>query len=638
MSSVSDAEFVGLQSIVRGRYSLEQRIGRGGMGVVFLARDIALGRPVAIKVLSLALAADPRSRDRFLREARTAARLSHPHVVPIYSVEDHDDIVFFVMAYVDAETLSERVTRGGPLAPNDATRIMQEVAWALAYAHRLGVVHRDIKPENILLEHGSGKAMVVDFGIARVADHSSTTRTGELLGTAAYMSPEQISGVEIDGRSDIYSLGVTTFFALAGRTPFAGAGIGVLNQHVSQPAPPIASVRSDVPRSLAEAVDRCLAKDPGARFASGEELADTLGATGGQVELPMVLRRFARGVRAMGHELTAQIALVATLAIAMIEARTTRSAALTALPVVVIAGVGMMFALLAARFARVVQRARDILAAGLRFEDAQAVLPGGRFSDVRGAIARRPSTTASQILVATVCGVAALLWYYLFQQAVMGPQTQTSYASIGLLLAMPLFATRWIVSRLLLRPDAVGPWNGLWRGVLGRWVFDLAAIRLSRAHAAASVRPPEALIASAVQSLLHDLPQELRARLGDVTEAIEALKKGVTADRDRMRSVDDSIREACLPDASRPELLERRRAMVAELSTLRAELDARAAQKVAALENIRLDLLRFRCGLGSFEELLGRLDDKRVDLSVAVSLTLSAANVSKSSGTSRHRV
>src|SRR5882724_1613330 len=164
-----DRLFLDFQSVLAGRYSLERELGRGGMGVVYLAREVRLDRPVAIKLLPPHHAGDEHLRDRFLREARTAAKLSHPHIIPIFAVDEVGAFVFFAMAYVAGETLTERVRRLGPLAPSEAGRVLREVAWALAYAHSQGLVHRDVKPDNIMLEEASGRALVADFGIAGLA-------------------------------------------------------------------------------------------------------------------------------------------------------------------------------------------------------------------------------------------------------------------------------------------------------------------------------------------------------------------------------------------------------------------------------------------------------------------------------------
>ena len=182
------ADLLALQEALAGRYFLERELGRGGMGAVYLARDVALDRMVAIKVLPPELAASPDLRARFLREARTAAQLSHPHIVPIHAVEEHAATVLFVMGYVDGETLGERVRRTGPLPPGEAMRVMQEVAWALAHAHARGVVHRDVTPDNILLDRETGRAMVTDFGIAR-ASEAHTPAGGTVIGNPSIHEP-----------------------------------------------------------------------------------------------------------------------------------------------------------------------------------------------------------------------------------------------------------------------------------------------------------------------------------------------------------------------------------------------------------------------------------------------------------------
>jgi len=220
MPDQPDRLFLDFQAALAGRYSLELELGRGGMGVVYLAREVRLDRPVAIKLLPPHHAGDERLRDRFLREARTAAKLSHPHIIPIFAVDKVNEFVFFAMAYVAGETLTERVRRRGPLAPSDAGRVLREVAWALAYAHSQGLVHRDVKPDNIMLEEASGRALVADFGIAGLVRGAAGLDGGEVIGTPEFMSPEQALGERVDARSDLYALGVVGYFALSGKLPF----------------------------------------------------------------------------------------------------------------------------------------------------------------------------------------------------------------------------------------------------------------------------------------------------------------------------------------------------------------------------------------------------------------------------------
>jgi serine/threonine-protein kinase len=272
---------------IAAQYSLKQMIGRGGMGVVYLARDRRLDRLVAIKTLPPNLAKDPAIRERFLRETRTAGAMSHPNIVPIHGADEIGQHVFFVMGFVDGDSLAARVGAQGRLGAREVAGALRDVASALAHAHDRGIIHRDIKAENILIDRGSGRAMVTDFGIARLADATPLTVTGQLLGTVYYVSPEQVSGGAIDARSDIYSLGVVGFLALAGRFPFdAEVASAVLVAHVTKTAPPLASVARDVPAVLASIIDRCLMKDPAHRFATAAELASVLEAAIAELDRP----------------------------------------------------------------------------------------------------------------------------------------------------------------------------------------------------------------------------------------------------------------------------------------------------------------------------------------------------------------
>ncbi|MGZ8470338.1 MAG: protein kinase domain-containing protein [Gemmatirosa sp.] len=254
---------------VGDRFEVGDELGRGGMAVVYRAREVRLRRAIALKVLPPELAFRTGVRERFLREAQTAAQLSHPHIVPIYAADDSGGIAWLAMALVDGETLGQRMTREGRIAPEVASRILAEVADALAYAHSRGVVHRDIKPDNILLDRDSGRSTVTDFGIARAAEEElRLTVTGVAIGSPAYMSPEQAMGeAELDGRSDQYSLAVVGYQLLTGELPFqAASATAMLMKQVAETPRPIAALRPEVPAGLAAAIERALAKKPADRW------------------------------------------------------------------------------------------------------------------------------------------------------------------------------------------------------------------------------------------------------------------------------------------------------------------------------------------------------------------------------------
>lgn len=251
------------------------------MGVVLLARDLRLDRLVAIKTLPQHLAEDASVRERFLREARTAAALAHPRIVPIHHADEIDGVVHFAMGYVDGGSVADLLREHGRLSTAQALPLLLDIAAALDYAHGRGVVHRDIKAENILIDAATGRAMVTDFGIARLAEAAPMTATGNILGTVHYMSPEQVAGERIDGRSDLYALGVLAFLMLGGRFPFEHqAASAVLVAHVTKNPPPLRSVVPDVPEALANVVDRLLQKRPDDRFADAAELLRALQAVG----------------------------------------------------------------------------------------------------------------------------------------------------------------------------------------------------------------------------------------------------------------------------------------------------------------------------------------------------------------------
>ena len=238
-----------------GRYAIERQLGVGGMATVYLARDIRHDRRVALKVLLPDLAAAV-GTERFLREIRTAARLSHPHILPLHDSGEAAGTLFYVMPLAEGESLRERLTREVQLPLDDAVQIVREVAEALAHAHAQGVVHRDIKPENILLM--GGHAVVADFGVAAVLGAAGSTKltgTGMAVGTPTYASPEQAAGERVDGRSDVYSLGCVLYELLAGTPPFTGPSVrAVVSRHMADAVPSIRTVRATVPAALERVV------------------------------------------------------------------------------------------------------------------------------------------------------------------------------------------------------------------------------------------------------------------------------------------------------------------------------------------------------------------------------------------------
>jgi hypothetical protein len=292
------------------RYAIERELGRGGMGAVYLARDLRLDRPVALKVLPAEFAGDSALRERFLRETRTAASFSHPNIVPVHAVEEREGVLAFAMGYVEGESVAERVRRAGPLDVRSMVRLLQDIGYALAYAHGRGVVHRDIKPDNIMLERATGRALLMDFGISRsivakVEPKGFTqglTRVGEVVGTAEYMSPEQASGDVVDGRSDLYSLGLVALFALTGQSAITGDSTQqILVKQLTETPPSATSLRPDLPEALGAAIDRCVAKEPAARFATAEAHVEAIDeAQLAAPEIPLPIRLLAQEAGTLG--------------------------------------------------------------------------------------------------------------------------------------------------------------------------------------------------------------------------------------------------------------------------------------------------------------------------------------------------
>jgi formylglycine-generating enzyme required for sulfatase activity/dienelactone hydrolase len=306
-----------LRQALADRYAIERELGRGGMGTVYLAQDVRHRRPVAIKVLNPELARSL-GAERFLREIEVTANLNHPHILPLHDSGEADGLLYYVMPYVEGETLRARLNREGQLTLDDALRITRDVAAALHHAHGHGVVHRDIKPENVLLS--AGEAVVADFGIARAvseAGEGRLTETGISVGTPAYMSPEQASGdQQIDGRTDIYALGCMLYEMLSGGEPYAASSPqAVLARKLTEPAPRISVVRQAMPAAVDAALTKALAREPDERYATAEQFAEALPMPGTAGELG--LRWVASRLRRPRVAVSAAVAILALAAFAV---------------------------------------------------------------------------------------------------------------------------------------------------------------------------------------------------------------------------------------------------------------------------------------------------------------------------------
>jgi len=527
-------EFLALQQAVKGRYSIERELGRGGMGVVFLARDVALDRHVAIKLLPPDLAERADLRALFLREARTAAKLSHPHIVPIHAVEEHGHLVFFVMTFVDGDTLGARVRRAGPLAPGEVTRIIQEVAWALGHAHAHGVVHRDVKPDNILLERGTGRALVTDFGIAHVVQSRDPARTtGGPVGTPQYMSPEQAHGDDVDGRSDLYSLGVTAYFAATGHLPFHASGAHALMlQHAEEPAPPVERDAPRLPPAFAATVNRLLAKAPTDRFDSADALAAAIGdarSTLGVVPSPV--RRYVQVAEQIGGEIamlttTAAGSVIAFEVMKMLEGDFMGIA--TALEWVLAA---TLLGIAGTRAVQLVGDTRKLIRDGYRHDALRAaIVIADREHDLERA-GDAPPHALPRTWITALGGLALSALGFYFADKV----NRYGLDMVGWIVGVttPAITVRRVWRDL--RAGKAGTfWNRLMEGRLGRGLFAIAGRTVRDAPMIPSAEPTAVVLARATEDLYHALPAEHRRRLGDMPKVIA----GLEADAAVLRQLD----------------------------------------------------------------------------------------------------
>ena len=596
MPDTVDRLYLSFQAALAGRYSLERELGRGGMGVVYLAREVRLDRLVAIKLLPPEFAAHDKLRARFLREARTAARLSHPYIVPIHSVDEIGEFVFYVMAYVDGETLTQRVVARGPLPPAEATRILREVAWALAYAHAQGVVHRDIKPANILLERGTERAMVTDFGIAHLA-HASGDVDGELLGTPEYMSPEQASGDSLDGRSDLYSLGVVGFFALSGRLPFSGTSAqSFLAQHVTKPAPSVSSVVRGLPTALARTIDQCLEKDPSARPSTGEALAEALVPTlAKRQEIPVPVRVFIDRRRAMAMIIPPIVvnSMTINVLIELMRHGTPPAYKIATAVAVSAASIALPLVLL-------LRRLRTVLRLGYGPDDIANALRASyerrreEFQYEFGATRSVRERLSKFAAIAGFAGAAAIsVWAS--TRVLFFPVVPIAVLALDVGIVGTALTLRW----RRLREGTGSRLARFWDGRVGQKLAAIAGYKLGL-RAIPANRPTELAISMSAEALFAHFPKEIRESLGDVPAAMRTLESHAKVARAHIDELDATIEQAMhspAPDAS----TERRESLVADLRARRAAAEARLAEVVSAMENVRLNLLRLQAGVGSVE-------------------------------------
>ncbi|MEP6733777.1 MAG: serine/threonine-protein kinase [bacterium] len=603
-------EFLNLQAALAGEYSLARELGRGGMGVVYLARDVQLDRDVAIKVLPTALAYNAAARERFVREARMAAGLSHPNIVPIHRVGEAGGFVFFVMSYVEGETLGERLRTRGPLPPADATRVLREVAWALAYAHGRGIVHRDVKPDNILLEAGTGRALVTDFGIAHGGEQSGTaTNPGKIMGTAHFMSPEQAANEPVDGRSDIYALGVVGYLALSGRLPFESGNLHALMVRQATETPPsVMRAAPGLPPGLGVAIDRCLARDPAARFADGEALAAALvPKSDSRPVLPRSLRAWLGSRNPASAAYLAFSGLFSTALIGNLangymqgtlgDASRVRDIALlttlTLFPLVPLLGYH-------------VNQARRLFRAGHTLADLRTALDVGARELAEGEVLEDRETPAARLLRAGfyAAGTWTVVTFSLGITGVLHERAFGPWVFVVPLIATALFGAVCNVLDVPLMPDAMrnrvkpGLRERLWRSRFGSWLARrLGAPERSGLSSASAFRATEAALGIAASELYAALPKAYRQQFTDLPVIVAALEARAAEAR---AEVDVIAALAPSGTADAEVLRARREVAVSQL-----------AESVAALEGIRLDLLRLHAGASDLAPLTTLMDAAR---------------------------
>jgi eukaryotic-like serine/threonine-protein kinase len=602
-------EIDALNAALAGRYVVERELGRGGMGVVLLARDLSLDRLVAIKLLPPNLASQSDLRERFLREVRTAASLSHPNIVPIFSIEDAQGLVFYVMGFIEGETLTQRVRRAGPLAPGDAARILQECAWGLGYAHGRGIVHRDVKADNILIERGTGRAYVTDFGIARVANNATMTAIGETLGTPHYMSPEQAAGEPLDGRSDLYSLGIVGYFALTGTLPFDASSVqAILAMHLTKAPPGVGTVRAGIPAKLSEAIDKCLAKEPGDRFATCEAFVTAIqSAQTTRAEIAPPVRMFQR----MAEISVAQMFTVTVLFVFLYF-----NAGKSPLMIPM-----MWIAIFVVLLAQLRARAIGLVAQGFGHDDVVAAFADEARERKEAAVANA-QLKAPKIGIVTIGGALLGIALTATGLAIGIPSKHGTWQntagkmliSIGPMFFVLSFMLRLFRNRSGARTMSLS--TTVWSGAFGRAFFRSAA---TGARVEGITAPSAASSTQSVSGLIAALASKERKELGDTQRVIVQLEQQVRASDQRIEQIEAAIAEATRAVTSQGGEAHRasRDSLMADLTGAREAADRRKAELLTMLEEFRAGLVRIRAGIATGGDLKPAIERARALLARA---------------------
>jgi serine/threonine-protein kinase len=602
-----------LKEALGNQYTIEGELGRGGMGVVFRARDERLQRRVAIKVLPPELAYQREIRERFAREAQTAARLSHPHIVPIYDVGEGQGIVFFIMGLIEGESLAGRLRRRGRLPPEEARRIMKETADALSAAHALSIIHRDIKPDNILLEGTRGRVVVTDFGIAKALSAGSghtLTGAGIAIGTPQFMSPEQAAGERnLDGRSDLYSLGVVAYQMLTGDLPFTAPTVaGILMKQITEPAPVVHTLRPEVPEDLSLAVARCLEKDPENRWPTADALRRALESRNvagyrPSVQVPAAARPAEKTARSSSSSpsVTRPPVSPGEPRSAPRPARRYQSAETS--------GGQRASPHPASRSPRWVRNERGEWVRATKPSQPEAVRDTGEpaiVQKVRGQFARWAAVSLGCFALNLATGIDSP--WFLFPAAGMGIGLLTNYAK--------LWQAGYSWRDVLNRPPAADAIEATRSGAdalrasappprleeFGQYAQEVLQVHADRA---------------AIVSLLANLSPADRAALPDVRETADALYEKALELARTLHSMDTNLNREGLArieerlaqvraeppseeQQRRLTLLERQKLAYQDLIGRRGQVAARLESSVLAMQNMRFDLLRLKsAGVGA---------------------------------------